>query len=209
MQNKNKITALTLLILGCFTIIISCNNNNIENGIFFRYHSKQSDSIIPLNRNQNISLIKDNLYFNNGNIHIGLPLFEDIDVDDKIVSIKKGIVLLYPPEYNLSIDTSTYHFIIKELIARDKNNIIAYPRGNYKFPFLQVLELNPSKTVMCDSNGTYLKDDSLVYCIPTNTYLKLYSKDFDVFHEKNLIFTNCPSNSKNSNIYLLQKRNKN
>lgn len=80
------------------------------------------------------------------------------------------------------------HFIVKELIASDKNNVIAFPRGIYKLPFIQVLELNPSKTVLCDSNGTYLKDDSLVYCIPTNTYLEVSSKDFDVFLKDNVVF---------------------
>lgn len=140
--------------------------------------------------NSKISILKDNLYFTNNTVYIGVPLFEDeIDKEDKIVSIRKGIVLIDPLlKYNLSIDTLTYHFIVKELIASDKNNVIAFPRGIYKLPFIQVLELNPSKTVLCDSNGTYLKDDSLVYCIPTNTYLEVSSKDFDVFLKDNVVF---------------------
>ncbi|MCO5268830.1 MAG: hypothetical protein M9897_08045 [Brumimicrobium sp.] len=170
-------------------MIISCNSK-VENDVFYRYYSNNSDSIVLFSKDSEMLLVKDNLYFSNNNIYIGLPLFEDnIDNQDKIISIRKGIVLIDPlNKYNLSIDTSTYHFIIKELIACDKNNVIAYPRGIYKLPFLEVLELNPSKTILCDSNGTYLKDDSLVYCIPTNTYLEISSKDFDMLYKDNVYY---------------------
>lgn len=188
MQNKNKIILLVFLIIGYSIMIISCKNNKVENETFYRYHSKYSDSIVLFNYGSKISFLKDNLYFTNNTVYIGVPLFEDIDNEDRIVSIKKGIVLIDPLEYNLSIDTSSYHFIVKELIASDKKSVIAFPRGIYKLPFLQVLELNPNKTFLCDYDETYLKDDSLVYCIPTNTYLKMSSKDFDVFYNDNVVY---------------------
>ncbi|MDD2476053.1 MAG: hypothetical protein PHI32_09095 [Dysgonamonadaceae bacterium] len=192
MANKAKLYLLIFLIIGCSAMFFSCKNHYVEvdEVIYYKYFSLDSDSIVLFSSNSKISILKDNLYFTNNTVYIGVPLFEDeIDKEDKIVSIRKGIVLIDPLlKYNLSIDTLTYHFIVKELIASDKNNVIAFPRGIYKLPFIQVLELNPSKTVLCDSNGTYLKDDSLVYCIPTNTYLEVSSKDFDVFLKDNVVF---------------------
>ncbi|MBX2949531.1 MAG: hypothetical protein KF704_09670 [Crocinitomicaceae bacterium] len=184
MQDKSKIILLTILGVGII-VFNSCKNNNQKEESYYRYYSTSSDRIISY-KNPNIVHYKDNLYFIGDTIYIGVPLVEDVLKNNKIFSERKGICLINPAEYNLSIDTSTYRFIIEELIASDINHVIAFPKGKYKLPFIEILKLNPDRLSLIDNSKTYIKDDSLVYCIPTNTYIKVNPGEFHTIYNENV-----------------------
>lgn len=184
MQNKSKIITIILLAVSII-VIISCKNNNTKEEYYYKYYSKSSDSIVSY-KNSNVQYYRDNLYFIDDTIYIGIPLFEDILKNDKISSERKGICLINPTQYNLSIDTSSYKFIVKELIASDINNVIAFPRGKYKLPFIEILILKSNKLSLIDNSKTYIKDDSLVYCIPTNTYIQVNPSEFHITYNENV-----------------------
>ena len=50
----------------------------------------------------------------------------------------------------------------------------------------EILKLNPDRLSLIDNSKTYIKDDSLVYCIPTNTYIKVNPSEFHTIYNENV-----------------------
>ncbi|HLO55507.1 MAG TPA: hypothetical protein VK169_14530 [Saprospiraceae bacterium] len=191
MQNTVKI-ALFLLPLFIFSCDDRIKNNKFK---YFEYYSINSDSIVLVD-SKIIKHFRDNLYFKNDTLSIGVSLYEDKlnAYENTIVSKFKGILFFNTELYNISIDTNSYRFLIKDLIAIDSKHIIAFPKGKYKLPFFQMLRLDPKKTKIFDKNNTYLIDDSLIYCIPTNSYIDIKPSEFIVVEIDGVIYGRTKEN---------------
>lgn len=156
---------------------------------YFQYIAKESDSIVPFSFQGDIQCLKANIFISDENLYIGLPYYIDtLQDENQIVQKKVGTILFNPVDYGINIDTASYQFIVKDMIAKDENHVYAYPKGLFKLPFIQVLDLNPAHTIVLDHEATYLRDDSLVYCFPTNTYLDVKAKDFEVIYIQHVPF---------------------
>jgi hypothetical protein len=192
MQNKKKVIIFYLLLF----VISSCKDRSqFKEQVFLKYYSTVSDSTV-LVPSQNVKYYKENLFYVNGILTIGLPYFED-EFEDKsasIVSKKKAVLLFNSVTYNLNIDTTSYEFLVKDLIAKDSSLVIAFPKGKYKLPFIEKLRLNPSKTKILDRKNTYLSDDKFIYCIPTNTYLNIKPTNFIIEEKDGIIYGKTESN---------------
>ena len=167
---------------------MACSDKKIG-GVYYKYASLESDSIILFD-NSNVQLLKENLYICDDTLYLGVDFFEDKlnEKSNAIKSKKKGILLFNTIHYHLSIDTSSYTFLIKDWIAMDFNQVIAFPKGNTKLPAFEVLKLNPKKLIPLAHKNTYLKDDRFVYCVPTNTYINVEPKDFETEIRNGVIF---------------------
>jgi hypothetical protein len=172
MQNKSWLIILILL-----TLLFSCRNSNpLEK--YFRYSNSETDSLSVIS-NERVKHLKDNLYSVDDTISLGVSYFEQeyLKNKDAIESVLKGKLMFNSVTNKLNIDTSSYSWLIEELVAKDKNTVFAFPR-KYLLPSLRILKLNASEVVICDKTNTYLKDSKLVYCIPTDSYLDVESSKF-------------------------------
>jgi hypothetical protein len=172
MQNKSSLTVLILL-----TLLFSCRNNNpIEK--YYKFYNTDTDSLIVIDHKK-VSHVKANLYMVDDTISLGVPYFEQQSVKnvDAIELVAKGKLMFNSVTNKLDIDTSTYCWLVENLVAKDKNTVFAFPRM-YFLPTVKTLKLNASEVVVCDKANTYLKDSKLVYCIPADSYLDIESAKF-------------------------------
>lgn len=164
-------------------LLVSCEKKPQMKDHYYHYISKESDSIVPFHSQGDIQCLKANLFIADENLYIGLPYYIDtLQGENQIVQKKVGTILFNPVDYGINIDTASYQFLVTDMIAKDKSRVYAYPKGMFKLPFIQVLDLNPALTIVLDHETTYLRDDSLIYCLPTNTYLDVDAKDFEVIY---------------------------
>ena len=171
------------LIVAYIALLVSCEKKPQMKDHYYIYISKESDSIVPFHSQGDIQCLKANLFIADENLYIGLPYYIDtLQGENQIVQKKVGTILFNPVDYGINIDTASYQFLVTDMIAKDKNRVYAYPKGMFKLPFIQVLDLNPALTIVLDHETTYLRDDSLIYCLPTNTYLDVDAKDFEVIY---------------------------
>ncbi len=184
MQNKiNKIIFFGLLILST----LGCNKNHRVDNTFYKYFNyPESDSIILIS---NIPRkIKDNIFSLNDTLFISIPYFTKMDDgNNKIKTIYLGELLLNTKTAAINIDTTSYSWLVEGLIAKDQNNIFAFPR-KYHLPTIKILKLDPSKTFIIDKNNNYLKDEKYIYCIPTDTYLDVDISKFSIIENNGLIY---------------------
>lgn len=171
------------LIVAYMALLVSCEKKPQMKDHYYHYISKESDSIVPFHSQGDIQCLKANLFIADENLYIGLPYYIDtLQGENQIVQKKVGTILFNPVDYGINIDTASYQFLVTDMIAKDKSRVYAYPKGMFKLPFIQVLDLNPALTIVLDHETTYLRDDSLIYCLPTNTYLDVDAKDFEVIY---------------------------
>ena len=188
MLHSTKIISASLTV-AYLALMVSCGEKPQNEDHYFQYIAKESDSIVPFSFQGDIQCLKANIFISDENLYIGLPYYIDtLQDENQIVQKKVGTILFNPVDYGINIDTSSYQFIVKDIIAKDENHVYAYPKGLFKLPFIQVLDLNPAHTIVLDHEATYLRDDSLVYCFPTNTYLDVKAKDFEVIYIQHVPF---------------------
>lgn len=190
MLHQTKINVVSLALSILIFLAFSCVKSRQQEKVhYFQYVSKESDSIVPFTCRGEIKYLKENLYIADDILYIGLPYYIDtLQGKNQVIQKRVGTILINPIDYDIVIDTASYQFLVEELISKDKNQILAYPIGLFKTPFIQVLKLNPKQTRICDHEATYLRDDSLVYCFPTNTYLDVNAKEFEVVYIRQVPF---------------------
>jgi hypothetical protein len=167
------------LVIGILLALLSSCTNKAQGGKYYAYSEPNKDAIIEI-RGQDIQHLKDNLYLINGHLAVGVPYFEAIpstEEEDAILMDSLGMMLFDADAYQLPIDTSSYMWLVKDLIAKDQRRVYAFPR-TYHLPTVKILKLNPSDVVICDREGTYLKDSNFVYCIPKDSYLDVAPAKF-------------------------------
>lgn len=141
-------------------------------GRYFHYAQPGSDDIAELPK-EDIQHLKLNLYRVGDKLAVGMVYHVAAaapDGSDKVVMDSMGTMLFDLATYQLQVDTASYHWVVPDLIAADRDRVYAFPR-RYHLPTVKVLALSPTSLMQCDEDATYLKDADTVYCIPTDTYL--------------------------------------
>lgn len=139
---------------------------------YFNYARPGSDDIAELSA-EDIQHLKLNLYRVGDKLALG-TVYHVATVapggKDAVVMDSLGTMLFDLATFLLPVDTASYHWVVPDLIAADRDRVYAFPR-RYHLPTVKLLALSPTSLMRCDEDATYLKDADTVYCIPTDTYL--------------------------------------
>lgn len=163
-------------------VLFSCGENNTgKNDSDFYIGTFGSVNDVRLLDPQDVVKIVHNVYKIDSVYYLGIEYQEKQtnSKNDIIKSRKKGIFLMNQNEIlnESGIDIPSYEWIIPNHVSKDKKRVYFFPK-TYEIPSVIILKLNPNNTVLVDTNATYLKDDSLVFCIPSNSYMNVDAENF-------------------------------